>query len=144
MGPPDLAARRAIAAVHARHFQVDVPPALLEVIAAATDGMNGDEIRSIFRDACVAEKLHGIAPDARALGRLVGQIRRAAQEREASTSSRQTSRSPAGRRDAPPAPSGAIIPLTRGGPAAPTGPAPAPLAPPNDVVDRADSPEASP
>jgi transitional endoplasmic reticulum ATPase len=53
IGLPDTAARRAIAAVHARHFQIDVSAGLLDHIAATTAGFNGDEIRSLFRDVCV-------------------------------------------------------------------------------------------
>ena len=53
IGLPDTAARRAIAAVHARRFQVDVAPELLDLVADMTGGCNGDEIRSLFRDACV-------------------------------------------------------------------------------------------
>jgi transitional endoplasmic reticulum ATPase len=47
--------------------------------------MNGDEIRSIFRDAC-ADTMVGRPPcpaDARHLGELVGQLRRTIQERDA-------------------------------------------------------------
>jgi len=53
IGLPDAAARRAIAAVHAHHFRIEVAAELLDDIAAATAGFNGDEIRSLFRDACV-------------------------------------------------------------------------------------------
>lgn len=53
IGLPDTAARRAIAEVHARHFQIDAASELLEHIAATTPGFNGDEIRSLFRDVCV-------------------------------------------------------------------------------------------
>ncbi|MEI7772019.1 MAG: ATP-binding protein, partial [Chloroflexales bacterium] len=48
---PDKAARRKIAAIHARSF--DAPqddPALFELIAERTDQFNGDEIRAIFQD----------------------------------------------------------------------------------------------
>jgi transitional endoplasmic reticulum ATPase len=144
IGLPDPVARRAIAAVHARHFQVDVTPAMLEVIADATNAMNGDEIRSIFRDACVAEKLHRVRPDAHSLGRLVGQIRRAAQEKEASKSSQQSSPAPQGRTDAPPSPAGPMSPLTRSRPAAPAAPSPATAAQPDHVTERAESPGGPP
>lgn len=53
IGLPDMAARRAIAAVHARRFQMEVAPELLDLVADMTGGCNGDEIRSLFRDACV-------------------------------------------------------------------------------------------
>jgi len=81
---PDEEARRAIAAVHARHFEVRTTGALLDAIARATEGMNGDEIRSLFRDAR-ADQLVGPGlrvPDARRLGELIGQLRRARQLRE--------------------------------------------------------------
>jgi transitional endoplasmic reticulum ATPase len=50
---PDQEARLAIARVHARHFGIAVSPELLHLIAATTNALNGDEIRSLFRDACV-------------------------------------------------------------------------------------------
>ncbi|HUC23604.1 MAG TPA: ATP-binding protein [Streptosporangiaceae bacterium] len=80
---PNEQARRAIAEVHARHFQVEHSPMLLDAIAAATEGMNGDEIRSIFRDAR-ADELVGAhqRPDARRLGQLIGALRMAQQQRE--------------------------------------------------------------
>lgn len=53
IGMPDTEARRAIAAVHARHFHVEIGDTLLGEVAAATEGFNGDEIRALFRDACV-------------------------------------------------------------------------------------------
>lgn len=81
---PDREARRAIAKVHADHFGVPVSDLLLDRIATATNLMNGDEIRSIFRDAC-ADTVVGRPPrpaDARHLGELVGQLRRTIQERD--------------------------------------------------------------
>ncbi|WP_326719932.1 MULTISPECIES: ATP-binding protein [unclassified Streptomyces] len=81
---PDEEARRAIAAVHAEHFEVTATEALLDAIARATEGMNGDEVRSLFRDAR-ADQLVGPGqrvPDARRLGELIGELRRARQQRE--------------------------------------------------------------
>jgi transitional endoplasmic reticulum ATPase len=80
---PDEEARRAIAEVHADHFEIKHSSALLDAIAAATEGMNGDEIRSIFRDAR-ADELAGARrrPDARRLGELIGALRMAQQQRE--------------------------------------------------------------
>jgi transitional endoplasmic reticulum ATPase len=80
---PDEQARRAIAAVHAKRFHIEHTPALLDAIAAATEGMNGDEIRSIFRDAR-ADELVGAhqRPDARRLGQLIGALRITQQQRE--------------------------------------------------------------
>ncbi|EIV94377.1 26S protease regulatory subunit [Frankia sp. QA3] len=83
---PDKQARRRIAEVHAKHFGLAgrLSGRLLDAIADATDKMNGDEIRSIFRDAR-ADELVGRPPraaDARRLGELVGALRRAQQERD--------------------------------------------------------------
>ncbi len=47
---PDEQARRQIAAIHARTFDIAIPdPAWLDTIARHTDGFNGDEIRAIFQ-----------------------------------------------------------------------------------------------
>jgi transitional endoplasmic reticulum ATPase len=81
---PDLEACRAIAEVHAGHFGIDVTPEVLDAIAQATLGMNGDEIRSIFRDLR-ADQVLGTAGGLsvpRHLGILVGRLRRTAQERD--------------------------------------------------------------
>jgi transitional endoplasmic reticulum ATPase len=69
---PDPVARKAIARC-AEHFEIEHNDALLTAIAEATEGMNGDEIRSIFRDAR-ADELVGDhrRPDARRLGELIG------------------------------------------------------------------------
>ena len=53
VGLPDRAARRRIAEIHARHFHVETGDALLDQVADQTAGMNGDQIRSVFRDACL-------------------------------------------------------------------------------------------
>jgi transitional endoplasmic reticulum ATPase len=98
---PDLTARTAIARVHSEHFfGVDAVPApLRDRIATATDGMNGDEIRSVFRDARAEQLVNRRSdngsstdpgsgsgaserPDARRLGELVGELRRARQQRD--------------------------------------------------------------
>ncbi|MFF5290781.1 ATP-binding protein [Paractinoplanes globisporus] len=81
---PDEVARREIARVHAKHFQVEVSEQLLDRISRATDKMNGDEIRSIFRDAR-ADELVGYPrrrADARRLGELVGALRLSQQEHQ--------------------------------------------------------------
>ncbi|NJP07681.1 MAG: ATP-binding protein [Chloroflexaceae bacterium] len=47
---PDSAARRQIAAIHARAFELDLPEKqLLDVIVEQTEGFNGDELRAIFQ-----------------------------------------------------------------------------------------------
>ncbi len=50
---PTTEARRAIAEVHAKHFDISVSSDLLDAIAHWTQGFNGDEIRALFREACV-------------------------------------------------------------------------------------------
>ena len=79
---PNEQARKAIAKVHADNFEVQCSDVLLTAIAVATEGMNGDEIRSIFRDARADELVGGQRqPDARRLGELIGSLRMAAQQR---------------------------------------------------------------
>ncbi|MDJ0837763.1 MAG: ATP-binding protein [Acidobacteriota bacterium] len=77
VGLPDLAARLAIARVHAGHFEVEVADSLLQVIAEQTEGFNGDEIRSLFREACVGRYCEDPPQpaDSRRFGRLVGKLR---------------------------------------------------------------------
>jgi transitional endoplasmic reticulum ATPase len=82
---PDELARREIAKVHAEHFGIPVSPQLLDVIGRATDKLNGDEIRSIFRDARADELVGQVTTDrpvARRLGELLGVLRRTQAERE--------------------------------------------------------------
>jgi transitional endoplasmic reticulum ATPase len=83
--PEEPAARKAIAHIHARHFQVDCGDELLDAIANSTNGMNGDEIRSIFRDAKANELVGDRRPagSPRVLGEMVGRLRQAQQNREA-------------------------------------------------------------
>ncbi len=75
IGLPDLEARRRIADIHMRHFRVEAADALLDLIAGATEGLNGDEIRSVFRDAAVGLYCDGVPADAEHLGYLVGKLR---------------------------------------------------------------------
>lgn len=89
IGLPDPEARAEIARVHARHFGIPVSAEIVNILAGATASMNGDDIRSIFREACVEMRLRGREIDAKFLGRLVGQLRRAAQERVASKGAQQ-------------------------------------------------------
>jgi transitional endoplasmic reticulum ATPase len=89
IGLPDPEARRAIAKVHAKYFGIDVSDALLDRIAQATRLMNGDEIRSVFRDALANNLLAELDEPvtSRQLGELVGQLRRATQQRDAARAS---------------------------------------------------------
>lgn len=110
---PNVVARRAIAEVHARHFGVKVSVQLLDVVARATEGFNGDEIRFLFREARVGlmEK-PPIPADAFRIGQLVGMIRRAAEERQSATASQRTSAMQNARRpNERPRPSGPMLPL---------------------------------
>jgi transitional endoplasmic reticulum ATPase len=120
---PNVAARRSIAEVHARHFKVEVLPELLDVVAAATEGLNGDEIRSLFRDACVGLYCQEppIPVDARRLGWLVGRIRLSIEKRAAVKAPTTL------RRGERPAPTGPMVSLTG---RAPASPAPSPAASP--------------
>ncbi len=82
--PEEPEARKAIARIHARHFLVDASEELLDGIANATNGMNGDEIRSIFRDAKANELVGDRRPaDAFVLGEMIGRLRSGQQDREA-------------------------------------------------------------
>jgi len=86
---PDLDARRQIIRVHANDHHIGIGDDLTEGIARRTDGWNGDEIRSLFRDAYVAKWLRHVPADdpmdlATLLGTLVGDISRAKQGQHAS------------------------------------------------------------
>jgi transitional endoplasmic reticulum ATPase len=78
---PDGDTRRQIIEVHRRNFEVDLEPGVLELLTEATEGRNGDEIRSIFRDAYRREKQRGIPADTFQLGELAGRLQRAERER---------------------------------------------------------------
>lgn len=122
IGLPDRSARRAIARVHAAHFGIPIGDALLEILTAATDGFNGDEIRSLFREACVGKfcQRPPLEPDAHRLGQLVGRVRETREQRA------KAAPAPAVRPDRRPGPSGPMIALTPTRPAAPAPNAPAP------------------
>jgi len=82
--PEEPAARKEIARIHAKHFGVDYSEELLDAIANCTNGMNGDEIRSIFRDAKANELVgDGRKADARVLGEMIGRLQYTQQAREA-------------------------------------------------------------
>ncbi|MEU9478254.1 ATP-binding protein [Streptomyces sp. NPDC048191] len=80
---PDLAARRQILRHHAGRYGVHLEDELLELISDATAAWNGDELRSLMRDAAVEDHLHGIAPTALQLGRLVGRLQHERRQRKA-------------------------------------------------------------
>jgi transitional endoplasmic reticulum ATPase len=112
IGLPERAARRHIAAIHAEHFQVPVDDALLDTLADAAEGLNGDEIRSLFRDACVGHWFEDPPQpmDPWQLGWLVGRLRtRLDTQRSGAVEARQI------RRGERPRPSGGMIRHRRGG-----------------------------
>ncbi|MER7282444.1 ATP-binding protein [Dactylosporangium sp. NPDC000244] len=87
IGLPNPEARREIATKHADHFEIDVSPMLLDRIGDVTHGMNGDQIRSIFRDARAHQLLndpHGVVRPAD-LGTVVGRLRRGEHTKDQST-----------------------------------------------------------
>lgn len=115
IGLPSREARRHIALIQARHFEVPGPgesfdDALLDLVADATDGMNGDEIRSIFRDACVHRYLEHREVDAHTLGFLVGRVRATRDQARPTGAPRSTQ---AGTQR--PLPSADLVPVTRRG-----------------------------
>jgi transitional endoplasmic reticulum ATPase len=84
IGLPETEERRAIAEHHARHFGVQVGPRLLDHLATATQGCNGDEIRSLFRDARAGELVGERLPaNAYRLGQVLGELRRGRRQRDA-------------------------------------------------------------
>ena len=78
---PDTAARRGIAAIHARTFNVALPtPTLLDQIAAQTAGCNGDEVRAIFQEiARLSRRRVPITPET--YGTLLNLARKRREER---------------------------------------------------------------
>ncbi|MGO8673140.1 MAG: ATP-binding protein [Capsulimonadaceae bacterium] len=89
---PDVQARREIARVHAKHFHAPVNDQLIEVIARASEGLNGDDIRSLFRDVVVGMHCETPPklPTARRYGELLGALKYAKLQQQ-SASARQTS-----------------------------------------------------
>lgn len=77
---PDVVTRRQIAKVQANRLGITISEPLLDVFAEATVGMTGEDILSIFRDAWAEEQI-GSHMDAEQLGRLVGMLRAARQQR---------------------------------------------------------------
>lgn len=79
--PPDIVARRAILRHHAGRYRVTLEEELMELIAEATEGCNGDELRSLMRDAFVGLHMGGVKPDAYRMGRLVGLLQQGGRDR---------------------------------------------------------------
>ncbi|MFB7613655.1 ATP-binding protein [Kitasatospora sp. NPDC056181] len=74
---PDVEARRAILRHHARRYGLEARlgrHGLLDMVANAAELCNGDELRSIVRDAYVGLVYRQEEPDAWRLGSLVGQV----------------------------------------------------------------------
>jgi AAA+ superfamily predicted ATPase len=55
IGLPDLEARKQIIRVHARDHHIEIGDDIVEAVALGTKDWNGDELRSLFRDAYVAK-----------------------------------------------------------------------------------------
>lgn len=100
IGLPDEQDRRAIAMTHAQHFQIELTSGLLDNITAATEGMNGDEIRSVFRDARAEELVGGHPANAQRLEELISVLRRLGSSRYGGLAS-QTTRHSQGAAGAP-------------------------------------------
>jgi len=78
---PDKAARRKIAAIHARSFDAPVDdPYLLDLIAEHTDQFNGDEIRAIFQEIARMAR-RGEPISAETYGVQIGLVRKRRDER---------------------------------------------------------------
>lgn len=87
--------RLAIARIYAQKFGIELPADVLKAAATALEGCSGDEIRAVFKEACIdAFCTHPpiLATPAR-LGELVGQVRRS-KERHVTT---RSSQAPGGR-----------------------------------------------
>jgi len=89
---PDPAARRKICEIHANKFEITkyISSKLLDIIAEKTDGFNGDEIRSIFREAAFGWYCNQVPITPQRLGQLVGQVR-LSRRRQTALSTRGTS-----------------------------------------------------
>ena len=80
--PATVQARREIGSWHAQHFGYELSDELLGLIARATEGMNGDEIGSLFRDAKFDEVVgSGLPANAGRFGRLIGTLLSGRQQR---------------------------------------------------------------
>jgi transitional endoplasmic reticulum ATPase len=83
---PDVEARQQIIWVHARNHRIEMSDELAEAIARATEGWNGDELRSLFRDAYVAKWLRGDKTDEETLlAEVVAQMNKSKENEHVST-----------------------------------------------------------
>ncbi|MFE4972065.1 ATP-binding protein [Kitasatospora sp. NPDC056651] len=83
---PDVEARRAILRHHAERYGLDARlerHGLLDMVANAAELCNGDELRSIVRDAYVGLVYRQEEPDAWRLGSLVGQVLQSHRDKKA-------------------------------------------------------------
>ncbi len=81
---PDLEARRQIIRVHARDHDIEIADDIVEEIARSTKDWNGDELRSLFRDAYVAKWIRSVPATSQEeladlLGALAAEIQRSKQ-----------------------------------------------------------------
>jgi transitional endoplasmic reticulum ATPase len=92
IGLPDGAARRRVADIHARHFGIKLTADMLNVIADATDGFSGDDVRSLFRDACLGQHCQDppLPIDGYRFGTLIGAFRRATDDQQVAESAQKS------------------------------------------------------
>jgi len=84
IGLPDLTARKQIIRVHAKDHHIDIGEDMVEAVALSTKDWNGDELRSLFRDAYVAkwirhEPADNMADLVKLLAALTGDIQKSRQ-----------------------------------------------------------------
>jgi transitional endoplasmic reticulum ATPase len=115
---PDRDARFSIAKIHARHFAIELSPDIISVIADTTEGFSGDDIRSLFRDACLGQHCQDtpLAIDGYRFGTLIGAFGRAKDDQKVAESSQRSTASQGAQRNQRPGPTGPMVrrtPLTR-------------------------------
>lgn len=87
IGLPDRDARLAIAKIHCDQFGLTVSDTTMSALADATAAFSGDEIKSIFREACVSQAAGNLAGHTidYEIGKQVGQIQRRKEKRPSSS-----------------------------------------------------------
>ncbi|NUT37746.1 MAG: ATP-binding protein [Hamadaea sp.] len=79
---PDLAARRDITRLHARALDIHVSDELVDLLAEAAEGMTGDDLAAVFRQARAGEIIDGQPATPRRLGQILGELRRKRSEQD--------------------------------------------------------------
>lgn len=92
IGLPDKTARRFIAEIHAQHFAIELSADMLDVIADTTEGFSGDDIRSLFRDACLGRHCQDppLPADGYRFGSLIGAFKRGRDEQQVAESAQKS------------------------------------------------------